>query len=371
MSHSHSRAFRVLPLVLGLTAALGACSDESPVGPGTPDPARLLVLNSTGQTLAPFAVEGDLATAGTTIDLGPAFDGQALAVHGNQAAAAVSSFGGSLVVRIDLASGRVTNVPFPEPEGADTNPSAPSFDDEGVLWVAGRGSDALYRLDPAATAPVRVADGLGSWIERVLPVGDLLYAMDANIDDIGFTFAPLGPGRVVVLRRDGSVADEISLPDGVVNAFDAVVSGDLLVVLATGSFGEDFAPRQDGNLVVVRLSDRSIRDVLPLQANGIGIELGADGKVYVTTTRDYNRTEVVRYDPSSGTFTDGPGSGVEVTDESGAPVACWVATALADGRVLCATFSTAEAGRLVMTDVAGVFVDEVSSGFGTTDLTLR
>lgn len=371
MSRHRWHVFGRLLLVVGLIGGLAACSEDDPAGPGAPPPADLLVLNSTGQTLASIDVGSALGGAGSEIDLGPAFDGQAGEISGDLAASSVSDFGGSLIVLADLTSGVVTNVPFPDPDGADTNPSAPAFDDDGTLWVAGRGSDALYRLDPGATAPVRVAGDLGTWVERVRPVGGLLYAIDANLDDVGFTFAPLGPGRVVVLTRDGTVVDEIALPEGVVNAYDAVVAGDDLIVLATGSFGADFAPNGDGNLVIVDLSDRSVRDVLPLQANGIWLELGADGLLYVTTTLDYLTTEVVRYDPAGGAFTDGPGSGVAVVDEAGEPVPCRVATALADGRVLCATFSFAEAGRLVLAEPDGAFIDEVPSGFGTTDLQLR
>lgn len=358
-------------LLAGLVLLMMGCAGETPTRPGARTPPSLLVLNSTGQTLAAFSIGEGLEVAGAPIDLGPAFDGQMVDASGHLAVSTVSSFGGSLIVLADTRSGDVTSIPFPQPEGSRANPSAASFDDGGTVWVGGRGSDALYRLEPGERVAERVTGGIGTFVERVVPAGDLLYAVDANIDDDGLTYRPLGPGRVVVLLRDGTIMDEIAFPEGVVNAFDAVEAGDDLIVLATGSFDETFAAKGDGHLVAVRLADRTVREAIPLQANGLSMELGADGDVYVATTSDFVATEILRYDPVTGRFVNGPGNGVNVRDLRGDPVNCWVATALADGRVLCATFAFAEAGTLYLTEPDGTFLDAIPSGFGSTDLLVR
>ncbi len=281
----HARALGACLAVVCL-----GCATESPTGPGGRAGVDVLVLNSTGQTLAPFAVAEGLTSGASSLDLGPSFDGQSVDVAGDLAVSTVSSFGGSLIVLADLSAETVTNVEFLEPEARRVNPSAPAFDDDGTVWVGGRGSDAVYRLSPESDLAEEIAAGVGTFVERVLPVGDLLYVVDANLDDDGLTYRPLGPGRLVVLSRDGATVDEIVFPQSVVNAFDAVRAGDDLIVLATGSFDESLLPAGDGHLVVVDLAGRSVRQVLPLGANGLTLELGGDGDVYVTTTLDNTST---------------------------------------------------------------------------------
>ncbi|MDT8436431.1 MAG: hypothetical protein RRA92_06700, partial [Gemmatimonadota bacterium] len=222
----------VVPAV-AVAAAVG-CGDDGPTGPEGGGPGgdaatEVLVLNSTGQTLARFELTGgDLAPAGPAVDLGAGFDGDGLAVAGALAASSVSSFGGSRLVLVDLATGDVSTAAFPGPDAALVNPSRPTLEADGTLWVGGRGSDAVYRLAPDGAVAERVADEVGRFLERVLPVGTELFVVDANLDDDGGTFAPLGPGRVVVLRRDGGTATAIDLPAGAPNPSDAVVAGGVL-----------------------------------------------------------------------------------------------------------------------------------------------
>jgi len=357
-------------------AAMGllACGGDGPTGPtgGAPS-ADFWVLNSTGQTLAGWSVQGaSLVPAGPPVDLGAGFDGDGVTVRDRVAASTVSSFGGSRIVLVDLETGTTTRASFPAPEGAAANPSRPSFDATGVLWVGGRESDAVYRLDPGAGAATRVASGVGSFVERVLPLDDELFAIDANLDDDGGTYLPRGPGRVVVLGRDGSERGEVALPAEAPNPSDAVVAAGRIVVLAGGTFDPaTFAPRADGALLVLEPARRTAGAAIPLGANGIGLEVGADGLVYVTTTRDFVSIDVLRFDASSGAFQRGPGAPLQPRGRDGERIDCWSATALSDGRLLCASFRTDAPGRLLLADPDGAGIDEATSGFGSTDLALR
>lgn len=358
--------------LLLLCGVLAACADDAPSGPGEPADEGVFVLNSTGQTLAAFSVGETLRSAGTPIDLGAGFDGDAFDHSAAFAVTTVSSFGGSRVLFVDLDSGDILTSLFPDPEADLANPSAPSFDGGGTVWVGGRDSDAIYRVDPGDPVVQRIADGVGTFIERVVPVGQLLYAVDANIDDDGGTYQPLGPGRIVVLSRTGLPLEVIDLPGDALNPTDALEVNGKLIVLAAGTFDPGtFQPLNDGVLAIVDIDDRTVDATVALIANGVSLELGADGFVYVTATSDFSEIHVLRFDPTTSSFDRGPDDPIDVTGAAGERVECWSATAVRDGRILCSTFSFAEAGRLVLTDANGAFIDEVPSGFGSTDLGLR
>jgi hypothetical protein len=366
------------PAAAGLAAAtaacVAACGGGTPTGPGgSLSRADLLVLNSTGQTLSAWSVVGDaLSAAGGTVDLGAGFDGDALATSGERAASTVSSYGGSRIVLVDLAFGTVSTASFPDPEGALANPSRPSFDAGGTLWVGGRGSDAVYRLDPGAATATRVASGVGSFVESVVPFGFELFAIDANLDDDGMTYLPRGPGRVVVLGRDGVERDVLVLPASARNPSGAVIAAGRIAILAGGTFDPaTFAPRADGALLLLEPGSRALGTPIPLGANGIGIEAGADGLVYVTTTRDFASIEILRFDPLLGSFERGPDDPVRPRGADGDPVDCWSATGLSDGRIVCVTFRSDAPGLLLLADAEGKALDEAPSGFGSTDVALR
>lgn len=363
----------VLPLLVLLVAA---CDDENgtptPIGPGPGGSEQLLVLNSTGQTIGQYEVDDAIALMQPTIDLGAGFDGVSVDATETHAVTTVSAFGGSRVLFADLGSAVVTAVDFPQPEGQSADPSRATFDAAGSAWFAGRGSDAIYTAAPGDVTATRIATDVGTFIEVVVPIGDELAAVDANIDDDGGTFAPFGPSRVFVLDEIGAVVDEIDLPDGAVNAIDAVAVDGQLVVLLGGTFDPGtFEPAGDGGLVLVDVAARTAGAFLPLEANGVAIEAGRDGLVYVTSTNDFVDISVVSLDPATGSFVAGPAAPIDVRDATGAAVDCWVVTALEDGRLLCATFSVVEAGRLLLLGEDGSALDEVPSGFGTTDLRVR
>jgi len=358
-----------------LVPLLGCGAD--PVGPNSdpgPDPAgliELLVLNSTGQTLAGFDVgESVVASAGIpAIDLGAGFDGVTMDASLAYAVTTVSSFGGSRVLFADLSTGAVQTTLFPAPGGIDANPSRPTFDASGtVAFVAGRGSNTLYAAGPGDAEASPIATNVGSFIERVIPIGIELFALDAHLDDDGGTFAPLGPGRIFVVEA-GVITATISLPAGALNPIDMVRVGGRLLVLVGGTFDPvTFAPNGDGGIVAVDIGSRSAGNLVPLGGNGVAIESGADGLVYVTSTTDFVTLDAQVLDPGSG---PGPPVPLTIRDQSGAGVDCWVVTGLEDGRRICVTFSFASAGRLLLLDSAGSAIAEHPSGFGSTDVFIR
>lgn len=359
-----------------LAVAAAGCDDEpgdpTPIGPGPGNSAELLVLNSTGQTIAPFSVNGSLAVDRPPIDLGGAFDGTTLDATETHAVTTISSFGGSRVLFANLATGTVSAVAFPPPEGLLANPSRATFDDAGSAWFAGRSSNVVYTAAPGETTATPVTADVGTFVEAVLPIGSELAAIDAFIDDDGGTFAPLGPSRVLVIDAIGALIDEIGLPNEARNALGGVVVDGQLVVLLGGTFDAGtFEPLGDGGLVVVDVADRSTGPFLPLDANGVSIEAGADGLVYVTSTTDFVATDLVSFDPATGSFVAGPSAPIDVRDRAGAEANCWAATALEDGRLLCVTFNSLEEGSLLLLDEDGSAIDEISSGFGSTDIFLR
>jgi len=346
--------------------------DPTPIGPGPGDSRDVLVLNSIGQTIAPFSVNGSLTMDGQPIDLGGAFDGTSVDATETHAVATVSSFGGSRVLFANLGTGTVSAVAFPQPEGLQANPSRATFDDAGSAWFAGRNSNAIYTAVPGVTTATRVTQDVGTFVEAVLPVGSELAAIDAFIDDDGGTFAPLGPSRVFVIDAIGALVAEIVLPNEARNAIGGVVIDGRLVVLLGGTFDPNtFTPMGDGGLVVVDVADRSAGPFVPLEGNGVAIEAGEDGLAYAVSTNDFLGTNLVSFDPATGSFVAGPSAPIDVRDGTGADANCWAATALANGRLLCVTFSSLEAGSLLLFAEDGVLIDEISAGFGSTDILLR
>ncbi len=100
----------------------------------------------------------------------------------------------------------------------------------------------------------------------------------------------------------------------------------------------------------------------------MSIEEGADGRVYVAVTSDFVSIRTLRFDPAAPGFVDGPEDPVQTRDADGVPLSCWAATALSDGRLVCATFRSAQAGELFLLSADGGFIDSTPGGFGTTDL---
>ena len=372
-----------IAVTVGLGVVTSACNES--VGPngngnGPPIAATVFVLNSLSKTISRLAVRGDaLETAGSPIILPANFDGVAMDILDDIWVTTVSAAGGSQVLFGSFATGEQAVTEFPGSTGALADPSKPSLVIDlggtvGVL-VGTRGDNSIYIAFPGSQLAQRLAGDVGEFTERVILVGAVLLSIDANLDDAGGTFQPLDDPRIGLHRfTDGSFLDEIPLT-GAVNANDALVRGDVVLVLAGGGFGPapDFAPSNDGQLVVVSAAARTIISSLPMQGNGISVEPGLNGFVYVTRTTggDFGSTDLLSFNFSLRSFERGPSNPIRPRDASGANLNCWAATALLDGRLLCITFSAGANGRLALLSSDGGFLDDIPVGQGATDIVVR
>ncbi len=353
--------------VLVAAALLTDCSSTNdPVGPGDPPPAGILTLQSVGQTIRAYEAGEMIVPAGTAIDLGGLFDGNAMDLLDGLAVTTESTFGGDRVLAINLADGTVVPIGF---EVGNVNPSKPhAVESRSSAFVGGRGTNSLYEIPLAApgTAPIVFASDVGEFVEKVVVTNGRVFAVDSNIDDAGGSFEPLGNSRIAVYGLDGTlvrVVDALGL-----QASDAVLSAGQIVVLNAGSLSPTFEPEGNGSLAVVDPATLAVAGPFALGGNGVSLEDGADGLVYVTATSDFNEIRLLRFDASSNAFINGPTDPIDTRDAAGAGVACWVATALSDGRLVCATFSFAQAGQLYLMAADGGFLSASTGGFGTTDL---
>ena len=359
-------------IVLGL-ATLAGCSTDAgdPTGPGPGDPpAALLALHSVGQTMQGYEVSGEISPSGAAIDLGGLFDGDAMAVGGDVTDLTVvvteSDFGGDRALVVDVPSRSTVPVTLPD---ETVNPSKPFVvESRGSAFVGGRASNSVYELSITApgTPPVVFARDVGEFIEKVVVTNDRVFVIDSNIDDVDFTFEPLGNSRVVVYDMDGTRVDGLVLPG--FQATNAVLAVGRIVVLEAGTLSPTFVPEGNGDLSIVDPATLQVSGPFPLGGNGVSLEDGADGLVYVTVTTDFVDLLTLRFDPAVPGFVNGPTNPIATRDATGGAIPCWATTALADGRLVCATFRSEEAGDLFLLSADGSFLDVVEGGFGTTDL---
>lgn len=381
------RALRgAMVVTVGVGVVTGACNPSTGPngngnGNGPPVTDEVFVLNSLSKTISRLAVRGDaLESAGTPIILPANFDGVALDILSDIWVTTISAAGGSQILFGSFATGEQAVTTFPDATGAlGADPSRPSLviDLGGTVGtlVGTRGNNSIYIAFPGSPSAQRLAADVGEFTERVIPVGGVLLSIDANLDDVGGTFQPLGDPRIGLYEfTDGSFFDEIILT-GAVNASDALVLGDDVLVLAGGGFGPapDFAPNNDGQLVIANASARAVITSLALQGNGIAVEPGLNGLLYVTRTtgNDFASTDVVSLNLPTRSFARGPGNPLRPRDASGANLNCWAATALLDGRLLCITFSAGANGRLALLSADGAFLDDIPVGQGAVDLAVR
>jgi hypothetical protein len=374
-----------MAVTLGLGLVTGACIDSTGPngngnGNGPPITAEVLVLNSLSKTISRLVVRGDaLETAASPIILPPQFDGVAMDVLSDIWVTTISAAGGSQILFGSFATGEQAVTTFPGAAGALADPSKPSLviDLGGTVGtlVGTRGDNSIYIAFPGSPSAQLLAADVGEFTERVISVAAVLLSIDANLDDAGGTFQPLGDPRIGLYRfTDGSFFDEIALT-GAVNANDALVLGDDVLVLAGGGFGPapDFAPNNDGQLVIANAAAREVISSLAVQGNGIAMEPGLNGFIYVTRTTgsDFGSTDVLSFNLQTRTFARGPNNPIRPRDASGADLNCWAATSLLDGRLLCITFSAGASGRLALLSADGAFLDDIPVGQGAVDLIVR
>lgn len=375
------RCVRALVFLLLVAVALTGCRDTDISGfePRTP---RVLVLNSVGQTLTAFDVgEEGLEALGTSVTLPENFDGSAMDFVDPLVVSTISSLNGSQVVFANAETGETATTVFPGDDAAAVDPSKPTITLSGanvLAWVAGRGSDDVYRVIPGQSPAELWVEDVGVTVERVLPFQDFLLAVDANLDDEGGTFESLGPSAVVFMgatTRTLIERVELTTQDReTVNAGDALLAGQEMIVLGQGTFelsGGAFVPQENGTLATVSLDTREVDDIASLQGNAISMEPGADNRVYIVRQLADESTDVLVWEPFEGVFVRGPADPIRPTDAGGEPISCWVASGLADGRIVCVTFEAAESGRVFLLDEEGAYLDDASSGFGSTDLVIR
>lgn len=375
---------RTLSVTLALASSLLGCNlgnDGDGNGDGTGSRVDIVVLNSLGGTLGRYDLDGDqLLAVGDPIALGASFDGEAVSLLGDLFASTISSFGGSLIVIGEIDQGQTGTIPFPGPDAELVNPSKITLARTGggsaVGLVGGRGSDAVYTVSPLATEADLFAEDVGTFVERVLPAGNSVIAIDANLDDSpGGDLQPLGNSRVVILDAfTGDVRTVIDLPAE--NARDGLFANNKLFVHAAGTLedqGGQFVPQNDGAVVAINFGADAVEATFPLEANGISYQPGGDGRIYITTTSDpdFQRIDVLVFNPFSAAFVRGPDDPLRPRDADGAEVDCWAATALPDERMLCITFSFPEPGRLFLFDAEGDFLASVPTGVGATDIAVR
>lgn len=359
-------------VAIGLTTFAGCSSDGGdPTGPGPTDPpAALLALHSVGQTMQGYVVFEEISPSGGAIDLGGLFDGEAMSVGGTvtdlTAVVTESDFGGDRALVVDVPTRSSVPVTFPD---ETVNPSKPFVvESRGSAFVGGRASNSVYELSITSpgTVPVVFARDVGEFIEKVIVANDRVFVIDSNIDDVDFTFEPLGNSRVVVFETDGDLVQVIELPGQ--QATNAVLSAGRIVVLNAGTLGPAFEPEGNGSLAVIDPASLQLSGPFPLGGNGVSLEEGADGHVYVAVTSDFVSIRTLRFDPTGPGYVDGPQNPIQTRDAAGAEISCWAVTALSDERLICATFSFEQAGELFLLSADGAFIDSTPGGFGTTDL---
>ncbi|MDX1578136.1 MAG: hypothetical protein R3266_06615, partial [Gemmatimonadota bacterium] len=328
------------------------------------------------KTILQFNVAGDqIVPFGQSIALPANFDGTAIDFIQDLFVTTTSAFGGSQIIFGALSTGEQVTTTFPGATGPLADAGKPSLvvDATGTVGalVPARAEDAAYIAFPGQATAQRVATEIGTFVERVLPFGAFILAVDANLDDEG-DFSPLGPPRLALHNfTTGEFFDEVQL-DGTVNATDALILDDNVAFLAGGGFTPTFEPAGDGAIAVINVTTRGIRDILPLGGNGLSIEAGRDGLGYIVRTQgSFETTDVLTFNFSTQAFERGPSNPIQPLDADGSNLNCRVVTALATRELLCATFEATAQGRLVLLTQDGTFLDEAAIGAGVTDIALR
>lgn len=363
-----------------VAATLVGCN-ESTTGNGPAEPVEgdIIVLNSLSRTIQQFnLIDGQLAQFEQPIGLPANFDGNALDFVQELFVTTTSAFGGSQIIFGSLSTGEqlITTFPGADPTLADAGRPTLAIDAAGnvIALVPARARDDAYIAFPGQSTAQLLAGGIGEFVERTLPFGEFILAVDANLDDDGGTFQPLGPPRVSLHRFvTGEFFDDVSIA-GSTGATDALLLLDEIVVLSGGGLEPGtFQPEGDGTLVVINVNDRGIQDQLALGGNGLSLEAGRDGLGYIVRTKGAGtfETDVLTFNFSSLTFERGPANPIQPLDSDGSDLTCRVVSALQSGQLLCATFEAGAQGRLVLLTADGAYLHEATIGVGATDMALR
>ena len=366
-----------------LAVFLAGCGDSNgtgPDGPGVvrPEQSEFAVLNSISGTLQQFnRIDGEIVPFGRDIQLGADFKGEAADFIQDLWVTAWDTPEGSKILFGSFSTDEQTMAVFPNNAIADPGKPTVIFDAGGTVGalIPARALDAVYVTFPGTPMAQVAVEGVGTFVERVIPAGQFLVSVDGNLDDEDGGREPLGPPRIVLHEFiSGSYFDELRLPESTVGVTEAIVLEDKMLLLAGG--GVDplaSAPLGDGNLVEIDMTARAVQDVNSLGGNGIAMEAGRDGLVYIVRTKgvDATDTDVLTFSFAVRAWVNGPENPTQPRDCDGSNLNCRVAAAFLDGQLLCATYVTAGQGRLVLLSATGEFIDEAPVGAGTTDILLR
>ena len=366
-----------------LAVFLAGCGDSNGTGPDGPDVVRpeqseFAVLNSISGTLQQFnRIDGEIVPFGRDIQLGADFKGEAADFIQDLWVTAWDTPEGSKILFGSFSTDEQTTAVFPNNAIADPGKPTVIFDAGGTVGalIPARALDAVYVTFPGTPMAQVAVEGVGTFVERVIPAGQFLVSVDGNLDDEDGGREPLGPPRIVLHEFiSGSYFDELRLPESTVGVTEAIVLEDKMLLLAGG--GVDplaSAPLGDGNLVEIDMTARAVQDVNSLGGNGIAMEAGRDGLVYIVRTKgvDATDTDVLTFSFAVRAWVNGPENPIQPRDRDGSNLNCRVAAAFLDGQLLCATYVTAGQGRLVLLSATGEFIDEAPVGAGTTDILLR
>ena len=366
-----------------LAVFLAGCGDSNGTGPDGPDGVRpeqseFAVLNSISGTLQQFnRIDGEIVPFGRDIQLGADFKGESADFIQDLWVTAWDTPEGSKILFGSFSTDEQTMAVFPNNAIADPGKPTVIFDAGGTVGalIPARALDAVYVTFPGTPMAQVAVEGVGTFVERVIPAGQFLVSVDGNLDDEDGGREPLGPPRIVLHEFiSGSYFDELRLPESTVGVTEAIVLEDKMLLLAGGGVDPlTSAPLGDGNLVEIDMTARAVQDVNALGGNGISMEAGRDGLVYIVRTKgvDATETDVLTFSFAVRAWVNGPENPIQPRDRDGSNLNCRVAAAFLDGQLLCATYVTAGQGRLVLLSATGEFIDEAPIGAGTTDILLR
>ncbi len=368
---------------IGTLAVLAGCGGSNGTGPDepdivTPERSEFAVLNSISGTLQQFnRIGGEIVPFGPDIQMGAGFTGRTADFIQDLWVTAWDTPEGSNVLFGSFSTDERTTAAFPNNAIVDPGKPTVIFDAGGTVGalIPARALDAVYVAFPGTPMAQIAVEAVGTFVERVIPAGQFLVSVDGNLDDEDGGREPLGPPRIVLHEFiSGSYFDELRLPEGTVGVTEAVVLEDNMLLLAGGGVDPlTSAPQGDGNLVEIDMSARSVQDVNALGGNGISMEAGRDGLVYVVRTKHVEaaETDVLTFSFAVRSWVNGPENPIQPRDRDGSNLSCRVAAGFLDGQILCATYVAAGQGRLVLLSAEGEFIDEAPIGAGTTDILLR
>ena len=376
MRRSHWTGIGVLMVA---AAGCGVAGGTGPDDPGavTPDRSDFAILNSISRTLQQFnRIDGRLVPFGRDIQLGADFKGQTADFAHDLWVTAWDTPTGTKVLFGSFSNDYREMASFPG--DAVVNPGKPTvvFDTGGTVGalIPARALDAVYVAFPGTPLAQIAVEQAGTFVQRAIPAGHFIVSVDENLDDEDGG-VPLGPPRIALHEFiNGSFFDEVVLPEGTAGATEAIVFEDRMVLLAGGGVDSlTSAPLGDGNLVEIDMSARRVQDVNPLGGQGVSLEPGRDGLLYIVRTKGPGSTEtdLLRFSFAVRDFENGPENPIQPRDRDGSNISCRVAAGFLDGEMLCATHEAAGQGRLILLSPEGEFLDDVPIGAGATDILLR